>query len=42
MTNCFEKNIIMSKLYETWDDFIFPIVSYPFLDSNIAKDPTYC
>ena len=34
-------NMIKSKLYEKRDDFNFPIVNYPFLDSNIAKGPTY-
>ena len=34
-------NMIKSKLYDIQDDFNFPIVNYTFLDSNIAKGPTY-
>ena len=36
-----DRNMIKSKLYDKRDDFNFPIVNYPFLDSNIAKGPTY-
>ena len=35
------RNMIKSKLYDKGDDFNFPIVNYPSLDSNIAKGPTY-
>ena len=33
--------MIKSKLYDKGDDFNFGIANYPFLDSNIAKGPTY-
>ena len=33
--------ISLNYIYDKRDDFNFPIVNYPFLDSNIAKGPTY-
>ena len=33
--------MLKSKLYDKRDDFSFPIVNYPFIDSNIPKNPAY-
>ena len=33
--------MLKSKLYDKRDDFNFHIVNYPFLDSNIPKNPAY-
>jgi len=33
--------IIHSKLYETHNDFTFPVVKYPFNTSSIPAVPTY-
>ena len=30
-----------TKLYDKRDDFNFPIVNFPFLDSNIPSSPAY-
>jgi len=30
-----------TKLYDKRDDFNFPIVNYPFLDSNVPSSPAY-
>jgi len=41
-THSLEHNIngtVTSKLYDKRDDFHFPIVNYPFLDSNIPSSP---
>jgi len=32
---------LTTKLYDKRDDFNFPIVNYPFLDSNIPSSPAY-
>jgi len=32
---------LTTKLYDKRDDFDFPIVNYPFLDSNIPLSPAY-
>jgi len=32
---------LTTKLYDKRDDFEFPIVNYPFLDSNIPSSPAY-
>ena len=32
---------LTTKLYDKRDDFDFPIVNFPFLDSNIPTSPTY-
>jgi len=32
---------LTTKLYDKRDDFIFPIVNYPSLDSNIPSSPAY-
>jgi len=33
---------LTTKLYDKRDDFNFPIVNYPFLDSNTPSSPAYC
>ena len=35
------EGMLKSKLYDKRDDFSFPIVNYPFIDSNIPKNPAY-
>jgi len=35
------KGILTNKLYDKRDDFNFPIVNYPFFDSNIPSCPAY-
>jgi len=32
---------LTTKFYDKRDDFNFPIVNYPFLDSNIPSSPAY-
>jgi len=32
---------LTTKLYDKRDDFNFPIVNYPILDSNIPSSPAY-
>jgi len=32
---------LTTKLYDKRDDFNFPIVNYPFLESNIPSHPAY-
>jgi len=32
---------LTTKLYNKCDDFNFPIVNYPFIDSNIPSSPAY-
>ena len=32
---------LTTKLYDKRDDFDFPIVNFPFLDSNIPASPSY-
>ena len=34
-------NILQFKLYDKRDDFDFPIVNYPYIDSNIPVKPAY-
>ena len=31
-----------TKIYDKRDDFLFPIVNYPFLDGDIPLSPSYC
>ena len=35
------KGRLKTKLYDTRDDFSFPIVKFPFLGSNIPAAPAY-
>jgi len=32
---------LTTKLYDKRDDFNFPVVSYPFIDSNTPSSPAY-
>ena len=32
---------LITKLYDKRDDFDFPIVNFPFMDSNIPSSPAY-
>ena len=36
-----DKRKLITKLYDKWDDFSFPIVNFPFLNSNIPSAATY-
>jgi len=36
-----EHETLTTKLYDKRDDFSFPIVNYPFCDSNIPSSPAY-
>jgi len=41
---CLEHDInrtLTTKLYDKRDDFNFPIINYPFLDSKIPSSPAY-
>ena len=37
ITNC----IVSSKIYDKWDDFIFEIVNFPFLNGDVPRSPSY-
>ena len=36
-----QNGYLTTKLYDKRDDFNFPIVNFPFLDSNIPSSPAY-
>ena len=36
-----QNGYLSTKLYDKRDDFNFPIVNFPFLDSNIPSSPAY-
>ena len=36
-----QRGQLTTRLYDKRDDFDFPIVNFPFLDSNIPASPTY-
>ena len=33
--------IVSSKIYDKWDDFNFEIVTFPFLDGDVPRSPSY-
>ena len=33
--------IASNKIYDTWDDFNFEIVNFPFLDGDVPRSPFY-
>ena len=35
-------NIVSSKIYDKLDDFNVEIVSFPFLDGDVPRSPSYC
>ena len=41
LLNVDANKILHTKLYDKRDDFNFPIVNFPFLDSNIPASPAY-
>ena len=42
--NCYlyiDNGKLITRLYDKWDDFNFPIVNFPFLSSNIPSAPAH-
>ena len=33
--------IVSSKIYDKWNDFIFEIVNFPFLDGDVPLSPSF-
>ena len=33
-------DIVLSKIYDKWDDFTFEIVNFPFLDGDVPRSPS--
>ena len=36
-----KNGIVSSKEYDKWDDFNFEIVSFPFLNGDVPRSPSY-